>query len=142
MNRKKMQNLRIFFEDKKVNTIVNNHKNGQSTWFRRQQQKCGGVFWVCTEDGESIGSFKSDDGLQINAKNYYNFLNKSVFEWYKSQPKTFKLKYIFLQHLPQITSFTFWKNDYCPSCQKKKKTSKSTNYLNDLHSPALQILIQ
>lgn len=54
------------------------------------------------------------DDAKINTENYSKFLDKAIFEWYRSQPR-FKLKIIFMQdnvplHSTKITIVYFVKN--------------------------------
>lgn len=56
---------------------------------QRQQGWGGVIFWVGIIDNQMICSFKVDDNVMINAKNYCQFLDKMFFQGYKSQPKCF-----------------------------------------------------
>ena len=43
-----------------------------------------------------IGAFKVDERFQLNSANYYDFMDKSSFVWYKSQRRIFIVNCVFM----------------------------------------------
>ena len=50
--------------------------------------------WAGIVNQTIIGPFKVDEGIKVNNANYYDFMDKAFFTWYKSQSHRFKVKYV------------------------------------------------
>lgn len=66
---------------------------------KTRQQEGGRVrIWAGIADQTNIGPFKVDEGVKLNNANYWDFMYKTFFEWYKSQPGSFKAKCVFMHN--------------------------------------------
>lgn len=57
------------------------------------------MFWVNTVGSKIIGFIEDDYGVKINEEIYFKFLEKTRFEWYMSQLRSFMLKRIFMNSI-------------------------------------------
>ena len=67
-------------------SLAKRNKNGSSS----VKIKAGIV------DQTIIGPFKIDEGVWLDSANYCDFMDKTFFAWYKSKPRSFKVKCVFM----------------------------------------------
>ena len=66
---------------------------------KRRQQRDGSVMiWAESVDQTIIETFKVDEGVKLNRANNSNFIDKTFFEWSKTQSHSFKLKCVVMHN--------------------------------------------
>jgi len=73
------------------------HGNTTPTRLRRQQGGGGIMIWAGIVNDRVIGPFKVDDGVKLNSDNYCQLLERTFFQWYKSQKRIFKRDSVLMQ---------------------------------------------